>query len=67
MSYEVSNITTQSIIGSAGEPYGILICKIPGLFFFYIEFSKRALVILASVLLGLSILPLREDEYPPVV
>ena len=36
-------------------------------YFLWIEFSIRALVILASVLLGLSLLPLREEAYPPVV
>ena len=35
--------------------------------FLWLDFSKWALVILASVLLGLSILPLREEAYPPVV
>ena len=33
----------------------------------WLEFSKRSLVILASVLLGLSLLPLREEASPPVV
>ena len=35
--------------------------------FLWLEFSKRSLVILASVLLGLSLLPLREEASPPVV
>ena len=34
--------------------------------FLWLEFSKRALVILASVLLGLSLLPLIEEASPPV-
>ena len=36
-------------------------------YFLWIEFRKTALVILTSVLLGISILPLREEAYPPVV
>ena len=35
--------------------------------FLWLEFSKRALVILSSVLLGISILPLREEASPPLV
>ena len=35
--------------------------------FLWLDFSKIALVTLASVLLGLSILQLREEAYPPVV
>ena len=35
--------------------------------FLWLEFRKRDLVILASVLLGISLLPLIEDASPPVV
>ena len=33
----------------------------------WLEFSRRALLLLPSVLFGLSLLPLSEYEYPPVV
>ena len=37
------------------------------IYLLWLQFSKRALLILASVLLWLSILSLREEAYPPVV
>ena len=36
-------------------------------FFLWLEFSRIALVILASVLIGISLLPLREEAYQPVL
>ena len=66
MTEELRNITTQSILSLEGEPYVILIGKTPKCFLL-IYFIRIAVVILASVLLGLSILPLIEDSSPPVV
>ena len=64
--YEVRNTTTQHILSSEGEPYGILIGKFP-FFLLWLEFIKIYLVILESVLFGLSFFQLSADAYTPVV
>ena len=63
---EVRNITTQRILSYERDPYGILIVEAP-IFFLWLEFSRKALVILESFLFGVSIFPLSEDASPSIV
>ena len=66
MPYKVRNITTQSILSLAGEPYGILICKTPNVFLVDWIQQKSSRDI-SKFLIRTFTLPFREEASPPVV
>ena len=64
--YKVRNITTQSILSSAGDLYGIRICKTTK-FFLVARFQQKRSRDILKYLIRTFTWPLKEDAYPPVV
>ena len=62
----VRNTAMQYILSLVEDPDGILMGK-PKTYLFWLDFGRRAFVILSSVIFGLSLFPFSEDAYTPVV